>query len=375
MVRVLIHSPAELNHSSYVHTGLFELEERALITCNIKISIKKDRGCIEVKDGKCNEINIPQPKTSYYELIDDINSKRIKFVTDLYDNASKFSKVALDTCDYIFKRNYQEKYVECLPEQYKSRIFPLGLTFGCSSRFRHSDLQIYIGNLIHQLQNSIKLDRMIISRMLYVIRVFRRNYKDLSANLDINDYNSYSLGTENRVIFQTRCFQDDSQEDVKNIHLQRNEIITELKNALGEKFYGGFIPSSLVNTNYRKNISDIDPDRNNYLIKLKAAKIAIYTRGLVNSPAWKMAEYLSQGKAILAERLLTDLPFQLQNEKHLLYFDNAKDCAKKAKQLINNQEKINYLSNNAREYYKKYVDPEQNVRRIIEIMLGRNLTR
>ena len=59
-----------------------------------------------------------------------------------------------------------------------------------------------------------------------------------------------------------------------------------------------------------------------------------------------MAEYLSQGKAILAERLLTDLPFQLQNKKHLLYFDDAKDCAKKAKQLINNQGKINYLSNN-----------------------------
>jgi len=374
MVRVSIHSPAELNHSSYVHTGLFELEEKEIITCNIKIRIKKDRGCIVVKDGKCNEINILQPKTSYYELFDDIKSKRIKFATDLYDNATKFSKIALDTCDYIFKRNYQKKYVECLPEQYRSKIFPLGLTFGCSSRFRHSDLQIYIGNLIYQLQNSIKIDRMIISRILYAIRTYRRNYKALRENLDIKDYNNYSFGTENQVIFQTRCFRDDSQEDVKNIHSQRNEIITELKNVLGEKFYGGFIDSPLANTNHRKNISDIDPDRNNYLIKLKAAKIAIYTRGLVNSPAWKMAEYLSQGKAILAERLLTDLPFQLENEKHLMYFDDAKDCAKKAIQLINNQEKIKYLSNNAREYYERYVDPLENIKRIIELMIGRNLT-
>ena len=40
---------------------------------------------------------------------------------------------------------------------------------------------------------------------------------------------------------------------------------------------------------------------------------------------------------------------------------------------INDEEKINYLSRNAREYYKQNVAPDQNIKRIIEFMLGRKL--
>ncbi|MCB0456061.1 MAG: glycosyltransferase family 1 protein, partial [Aequorivita sp.] len=110
-----------------------------------------------------------------------------------------------------------------------------------------------------------------------------------------------------------------------------------------------------------------------YLDAMKKAKIVIYTRGLANSPAWKMAEYLSQAKVIIAEPLTTELPAPLMEGKELLYFNTDDELIKKIEMVLKDQQLAAHLSKNARTYFETHVHPVQNVKRILELMLKKPL--
>ena len=109
---VIIHTPQELNHSSYIQTGLFELEKIGLIRVKVQLYLKKNKGALSVdKQGNITTTSRPHPKTSFYTLIDRPSNKKILFATDLYDFAEHFSKAALMNCDYYFKRNFENELV------------------------------------------------------------------------------------------------------------------------------------------------------------------------------------------------------------------------------------------------------------------------
>src|SRR5690554_6421554 len=143
---VIIHTPQELNHSSYIQTGLFELANQGIIDVRVNLSIRKRNAMFSVNEqGEISTKNRGFPKASYYTLVDCSTNKRISFATDLYDSAKCFSKFALKKCDFYFKRNYESKYVEAIKEKAKARIYNLGMTFGTHSEFRKNRLKFLVG--------------------------------------------------------------------------------------------------------------------------------------------------------------------------------------------------------------------------------------
>lgn len=106
---------------------------------------------------------------------------------------------------------------------------------------------------------------------------------------------------------------------------------------------------------------------------MKKAKIVIYTRGLANSPAWKMAEYLSQAKVIIAEPLTAELPEPLTDGKELLYFNNDAELIEKINLVLTDDKLAQHLSKNAHLYFEEHVHPVQNTKRILELMLNQPL--
>uniref|UniRef100_UPI003A90F568 hypothetical protein n=1 Tax=Bizionia paragorgiae TaxID=283786 RepID=UPI003A90F568 len=90
---VIIHTPQELNHSSYIQTGLFELEKMGLVHVKVQLYLKKNKGTLTVdKHGYITKTSRPHPKTSFYTLIDSSSNTKISFATDLYDFAEHFSE-------------------------------------------------------------------------------------------------------------------------------------------------------------------------------------------------------------------------------------------------------------------------------------------
>ena len=371
MPKIILYTPSELPQSSYVHTGIFELEKDNFLKCVIKFKKINNLGSVIINESEIIKTKTPHSKTSFYKLIK--GNANINFAIDTHDDATKFSLYAIENSEYLFKRNFNRKIVDKLPEKYKKKIQPLGLTFPCKSQFRHSTIKLLIGTMLNIFYMYFKFDSLLIFRIKLILKDIRKNFSfDLNNRLisTFNVKNPYSEKTKSQVLFQTRCFEDDKNKDTRNIHNQRNNLINELKKNIGNKFKGGFIKSSYSKKYFKNNISNLNSNSKSYFKEMQLSQIVVYSRGLLESPAWKMAEYLSQGKAIISEKLTTELPTEIQNNKHLIFYSDIKDCGLVAKNLIKNKKLIIELSQNARDYYNNYVDPRKNMQRIIEEMLN-----
>ncbi len=369
-ILVNIFTPQELNHSSYIQTGLFELEKESFLKTKVKLSFAKRLGTIKIDDKNVTETHQPHPKTSFYELVDLDSGKKITFATDLYDASFSFSKYALENCDYVFKRNFETKNINRLPEEYQQKIYPLGLSFKVSSSFKKSSYKFLFGIFITNLFINIKFDGYFWSRLKSTFKNQRQHWLQSKKNNKLNAFEKSESTNGDSVLFQTRCFPNEDNLDVQQIHEQRYRLVVLLKEHLKEQFQGGIISSKIANEKYKEALTNLPTDPVSYLNLIKKAKIVIYTRGLLQSPAWKMAEYLSQGKIIVAEKLTTELPTPLRDGEEVLYFTNDEELLEKIDIAIDDEALCQKLSINARKYFEKNVHPAQNVKRMITFMLN-----
>lgn len=372
-ILVNIFTPQELNHSSYVQTGLFELEKEAFLTTKVKLSFSKRLGTLRVLNGTVIETSQPHPKTSFYELVDLETNKKILFATDLYDAADSFSKYALEHCDYVFKRNLDNDILQKLPKKYQSKVHALGLSFKVNPGRKKGRWKFYIGVLVTNIGINLKIDRLFFRRFKKTIMSQVQHYKNAYKSNTLSLYENISAeSSENSILFQTRCFPIENQKDVQEIHQQRYRIILKLRKSFGNQFKGGFIPSDLAKLKYNDALTNLPTDPESYLALVKKSKIVIYTRGLLRSPAWKMAEYLSQGKIIIAEKLTAEQPVALQHGKEVLFFEDEKEIVPLIEKVLNDPNLSEMLSHNAKKYFDNYVHPKKNMKRIITFMLDQN---
>ncbi|KXN98428.1 hypothetical protein LS48_11840 [Aequorivita aquimaris] len=372
---VIIHTPQELNHSSYIQTGLFELEQQGLLLVKVQLSLKKNRGTLTVDEkGTISKTTRAQPKTSFYTLIDTASKKRMHFATDLYDFAEHFSEPALQQCDFYFKRNYDERYASALRPIVKAQILPSGLTFRVATTHILKENKFKIGLFLTTILGNIKFDRLLLRRLINAINTSIRHIKKSRENRIIARFETFTPFLGEIIMFQTRCFLHENTADAKQIHLQRYRLIKLLRKHFPENFMGGFIPSKVARENYGDALTNVPTEPEAYLDAMKKARIVVYTRGLANSPAWKMAEYLSQGKVIIAEPLTTELPVPLTDGKEVLYFHNDAELIDNIQRVLADRHLADSLSKNARSYFEDYVHPVKNVKRILELMLNKPLS-
>ncbi len=371
---VIIHTPQELNHSSYIQTGLFELEKMGLVNVEVQLYLKMNKGTLTVdRHGTITKSSRPHPKTSFYTLIDSSSNKKINFATDLYDFAEHFSQAALSNCNFYFKRNFESNYVKSIQGNSKAKIYKLGVTFGNHSEYKHDTYKFFLGLFLSNLKLNLKRDRYFFKRIFKTYKVQKKHWKFINTSRNISRFENFEKASENSIMFQTRCFLHEKDEDVKQIHRQRYHIIKLLMQHFPDTFMGGFVPSRVANNNYRDALTNVPTAPEEYLDALKKSKIVVYTRGLANSPAWKMAEYLSQAKVIIAEPLTAELPVPLTEGKELLYFQNDMELIEKIKIVLKDKALAARLSKNARAYFETHVHPVQNTKRILEFMLNKPL--
>ncbi len=373
-ITVIIHTPQELNHSSYIQTGLFELERLGMIKVEVQLYLKKNRGMLTVaENGSITKNGRPFPKASFYTLIDDATGKKISFATDLYDFAEYFSEAALNTCDFYFKRNYDGRFVQRVQPNSRVKIHNLGMTFGTHSAYKHIGNKFFYGLFLVNLRLNLKWDRNLLKRIFKTYKAQKRHWQFINTTRKISSFENFEKATLASILFQTRCFLHENNEDLKQIHEQRYHIVKLLRQHFPNRFLGGFVSSKVAIEKYGDALTNVPTAPDEYLEAMKKARIVIYTRGLANSPAWKMAEYLSQGKVIIAEPLTAELPVPLVDGKELLYFHNDEELLEKIKLVSDDAALVESLSQNARAYFEKHAHPVQNVKRILELMLNKSL--
>lgn len=363
---IIIYTPQEFNHASYIQTGFYEMAAMGLIKVNVKLDVSKKLGrTIVNKTGVITYAKNAHPKTSFYKLIDHRTQRIITFAIDLYDLADHFSTVALNQCDYIFKRNYDNAFIKHLPEYHQTKIKKMNLTFLVRSQSKKHDLLYFTGNLLANLNVNFKIDRYLIKRLARTFKNELKHWNFVKKCIYLNEFEKVKPSNSLSVFFQTRCFPHNNGDDVMAIHEQRYEIIKLLKTTFPDVFMGGFVPSKIAESLYPDALTNVPSEPQQYLTALKNAGIVVYTRGLANSPAWKMAEYLSQGKVIIAERLTTELLVPLQHGVEVLFFDNLEEMIALVTKVLKDDQLRSNLSINARKYFDAHVHPVSHMKQLI----------
>jgi glycosyltransferase involved in cell wall biosynthesis len=366
--KIIIHPPQEFSQSSYIITGICEFCKEN----KIELEYSKD---LNPKTGRLIFIDhelLKSTRSSFPKLIcvDVIlnNSKKIRIGFDLYDLASHFSLYALEHCDFIFKRNYENQYIKQLSNLHQMKIHSLELTFRVYHKLKINK-DIFLSSLLQNIKANLKYDRNIFNRLINTCKNLNNQVESIKNQRIISQYEEYERGTENTILFQTRVFPNENSLDTQQIHADRNRIIKLLRKDFPDQFKGGFIPSALAKEKYGDALTNVPSEPTEYLKAVKASKIVIYTRGLANSPAWKMAEYLSQGKVIIAERLTAELPQPLKHGKEVLFFDTDDELVNQIKLVLDDPELQERLSNNARRYFEEHVHPVKTIERIFSFTL------
>ena len=367
---VVIYTPQELNHASYIQTGLYELENLGFIELQVKLITALHTGRLVVDDNKVKKTKQANPKTSYYKLINQQTKKEILFATDLYDFANQFSDHALQHCDFVFKRSFEKRYVEKLPASHQNKLHKLGMSFGVRSDYSRNKTLFCTGLFLTNLRLKVKVNRLFFKELIKTYKALLQHWKFINSTRQLHRFEVYNNPKKESVFFQTRCFLHERDTDVKQIHVQRYSLIKLLRAKFPKLFLGGFVSSKIAELNYKDAITNVPSEPELYLDALKDAKIVIYTRGLANSPAWKMAEYCSQAKVIIAERLTTDLPVPLVHGKEVLFFDTDEELVANIKRVLSDKNLAENLSKNARAYFEEHIHPAQNVKRILEFMMA-----
>lgn len=355
--KVIIHPTQELNHFSYIHTMLYDSKE---LEIEEKLFTQPRKGVIRISNDLLTLLpNRFHEKTSIIDVILS-NDKRLKIGFDLYDLSSDFSLWALKNCDYLFKRNLNEEHIELLKREYQGcKIMSFTWNFGCKT-VKSFSLKIILGFVLFQLKDNTKINRYFFRNIKKNILYSVGHIRQVAKRRSIEYFRQIPEEVDtvsNRILFQSRCFSD---LDLNSRHIQdfRSKVIQLLKLNFPKDFVGGFIPDPTSIKLYpnlvtRQNTSPID-----YLNLLKSSDIVIYTEGLNHSPAWKFAEYASQGKVIVAQRFQFSMPFDIVDGEDVIFFDTPKELFDIITKLKNSEKLKQSLRKNIREKFNNYMDPK-----------------
>lgn len=314
-------------HVSVLITGLRMLQESG----KIELELEKEA------DGE---------KNSQAGMEMSVNGLKVYLdVSDGYNNLS-FIREHIDDYDIWFKRSFSRE----LNEEYGlSKIVPLGLNYGVfdsfvSRVFGKETVKTFLLRLI-----GIKPD----------------------FEIGVKDYEGYpKLNRVPQICFTARLW---SGEENREINQMRISLVRKLRERYGSSFHGGIYKSLEAEQMCPDLIvNKVFTQKSYYLKRMKKCDICIATTGLHDSVGWKLAEYVMASKVILTEPLNYYVPYGFEKGRNYLEFNSADECVSLIDELLNDAERMKSIMQNNFDYYRKSLNAESMMGKIIEICLKRD---
>ena len=349
-VECYVHPSQSLFHMSLVYCGLIGLAQYG----NIELSYQRSKPVSDTGGP---------PWMSWLAIEKCSTGERRIIHFDLEDRSDVVSMSALEDCDVYFKRSYYPPDLSALPVHLRNKVAPFGLNFGC--RTRQSTWQI--------LPRVIPLMFIEVCRSPgQLSRWGRRDLNNIRAflgTLPIGDYEqspSHPLNTV--VMFQTRVWSPgEMKSDVEEETNQpRADLARRLKREFRSRFWGGLVATPHAKRYYPDAITNLPSRRSQYIALSKRALIGVYTRGLHDSLAFKLPEYLAASKCIVGEALRNELPTPLVPDVHYLRFASADECVEQCTRLLEDSHLAEEMRYDNWEYYQSEVRPVRLLTKCLE---------
>ena len=356
--KVTLFLSSDLNHSSYLLTSLQEFSKINKIPTVNKSNLISSKGRIEVSGHELKETTHSYLKIVFVRLdFNDDSHKLLAF--DFHDSNTFFSKEGLEKADFYFKRTFTRQEVNLIPQKYSTQILPMGIPFMLRSDKIFYQNRIKSLHLKQMLKQSFSFDRLIFKRLPEAISIHKRSWSGFISTRTLSDFENYMQAkNKTHVFYQKRFFPNEINEDTRLVHEQRVSIVRLLKQNFEKYFVGGIKADKNLPEKFRDTASSIKGSQSQFLKALQDCGICIYTRGLGNSIGWTLPEFMSQGKAIIAEKQEVIFPQPLIHGKHVLYFDTFEELKELIQQLIDQPELVKQLSKASRSYYDEFISPK-----------------
>jgi hypothetical protein len=351
MRKIVVHLPphANLQHASKVLSGLCGLQQ--LGEAKVQIGAAQwamDHGAmlaLEIEDGtQCRKV-----------------------VIDLHDRSDLLDIASLDRCHVYFKRSFYVPDLVSLAASQASKVLPFGLNYPCRA------FGVTAKVLSHLLRSSCSWR---LRAVLGNQAVVRERIHLLRAFTTTPDARAFEVSPREAVdpviLFQTRLWEQHETEpdDAAQLNDLRANVVRALRRAFGKQFLGGVVPTPLARRRFPDCVTTEHSHKSRYVALSRRALIAVYTRGLNHSTAFKLPEYLAGSKAIVAEGLRNQTPIPLENGIHFLSFSSPEECVERCADLLRDRERADEMRALGHTYYRRDVEPRTHVRTLLDRALA-----
>lgn len=305
-------------HLSQIITGFILLKQKNIID-NLTII-----NCVEGSDAFFNPLVLDVTINDEIHIAFDMNDG-YNFDINKFDNYIK-------RVDYYFKRSFSIEKNKNLYE--KEKIFPLSFNYFVSIK----------GNPLTKIQ----FNRTLESCQRYI----------RGKRVDIKKFQKSNKITKDiKILFLTRCWENE-----KEINNFRAECIRSLKKNFGDRVIAGFQESSLAKKCYPDCVINKKYTKKSKYIKLmKECSICITTIGLHFSNGWKLGEYVSQGKAIITEKMIYEVNGNFNKGDNYLEFESPDELVDQVNKILSNKKYMKSMMNKNNEYYRMFLAPDKVV--------------
>ncbi|MGD0730458.1 MAG: hypothetical protein ABR956_04285 [Terracidiphilus sp.] len=257
---------------------------------------------------------------------------------EVSDHSDYWDFSLLEWCDVYVKRSINSS--RSVPLQHK--IIPFGLNMGCHSR--HSALAV-LAAIAGTLPKASKARLREVYRYLVTPHWKSFEYRPEQP-------------TENTILFQTRLWGAQGAPGDEVIDEQRVSLLRALRREFGRRVVGGLVPTPFAQKTYPDLITNQACRQPQYIRWAKKPLIGIYSRGLYDSIAFKMAEYMAASKCIVSEPIANELPVRLD---HLSICRSNDECVAACERLLADKSLAAFSRQKSWDYYEAQVMPQAHM--------------
>ena len=267
-----------------------------------------------------------------------IEVEGLRIGIELSDHSDFWEQGLLEWCDVYAKRNINARH----PSASQQKIIPFGLNWACHSR---RSMAAVLAALAPTLPATSKSRLREIYRYL-VTPHWRAFEHDPSQPVDIT------------ILFQTRVWSAEEAPGESAINEQRVRLLRALKREFKHRVVGGVVPTPFARSYCPELITDLSCRQSRYIQWAKKPLIGIYFRGLFDSIAFKMAEYLAASKCIVSEPILNELPAPLD---FIRTYRSDEECLAACERILADPSLAQTQRQQSWDYYVKQVRPNAHM--------------
>lgn len=355
-IQVTIYADSNGTHLHQIFTGLDLLNRSGEIKLKLRPITRYTQG---------------RPNRQFLALKVRVGSLKRVAIFDMQDSGNIGLPGSLDKCDFYFKRSYNKALYDSFSEEKREKIRPFGFNYQVACKNKWLLIQrIFMEVLARPFNPFVRKNGFHLHNIKELIdlnfnkrKKIMPDHKELRPQLSERKYS---------VLFMCRLWDPEelsekNRADAKKVNDSRIAIIRDLRARLGSQFLGG-----IQRTHYaEKHVPELTikdkqfTSRDNYLNLVRQSEIVISSTGLLGSTGWKFGEYVALGKAIISEPLRSEVPGDFNVGSHYQEFHTPRQCVSIVEKLLDDEPLRRNMENNVSEYFWKYLEPENLMRKFI----------